>query len=165
MKLVQRQPVGASPFADMERMFDTFFGGTGARSQESGGGRWMPAMDVQETEEAVVLTADLPGMSEDDIEIEVSDGVLSISGERRDERSEEAEGGFRRVERSFGRFSRSMRLPRDTDPEKVTADFDRGVLKVRIAKPESRKPHRVSIGAGAGERSAKTIEGEATDRS
>lgn len=160
MKLVQRQPVNTNPFADMERMFDTFFNSD--RSQAPGG-RWMPAMDVQETEEAVILTADLPGMDEGDIEIEVSDGVLSVSGERRDERREGTEGGFRRVERSFGRFSRSMRLPRDTDPEGVTASFERGVLEVRIAKPESRKPHRVEIGSGSG--SAKAIEGEATAKS
>lgn len=160
MKLVQRQPVSAGPFADMERMFDTFF--SGDRSEEVAG-RWLPAMDVRETEDAVVLTADLPGMTEEDIEIEVSDGVLSISGERRDERREGAQGGFRRVERSFGRFSRSVRLPRDTDPQGVTAAFDRGVLEVRIAKPESRKPHRVEIRSGNG--TAKAIEGEASEKS
>lgn len=158
MRLVRTAPTLAGPFADMDRVFDSFFSGSRDANVAQ---RWLPAVDVAETEEHLVLTADLPGMSEDDIEIEVKDGILSISGERRDAR-DESEGGYRRVERRFGRFARAMRLPRGTDPEAVTASFDRGVLEVRVAKPELTKPHRVAIG-GPAER--KAIEGEATDKS
>lgn len=157
MHLVRRQPVTTSPFTDVERLFDSFFSG----SRTAAVGRpWSPAIDVTETEEEIVLSADLPGLGEDDVAVEVEDGVLTVSGERRDERSDSDEKtGYRRVERSFGRFSRALRLPRGTDPENVTADFDRGVLEVRIAKPESPKAHKVAIGRGEDEREA--IEGEA----
>jgi HSP20 family protein len=143
----------------MDRLFDSFFSGSRGAGVAQ---RWNPAIDLAETEEEIVLTADLPGMAEEDIEIEVKDGVLAVSGERRDER-ERGEAGYRRVERSFGRFSRAIRLPRGTDPERVSASFENGVLEVRVAKPELAKAHRVQIGAGAGD--AKAIEGEATDKS
>ncbi|HEX2070932.1 MAG TPA: Hsp20/alpha crystallin family protein, partial [Thermoleophilaceae bacterium] len=100
--------------------------------------------------------------------IEVQDGTLTISGERSAERERE-QGGWFRVERSFGRFSRSMTLPQGISPDAVTAEFDRGVLTVRIPKPEERKPHRVAIHAGAGNGSAsngeapRTIEGSASE--
>lgn len=156
MRLVQASPV-SGPFAEMDRLFDSFFNGARANTAAW----WTPAVDLAETENELVLTADLPGLNEDDIQIEVKDGVLSISGERRDER-EQVEGDFRRVERHFGRFSRAVRLPRGTDPEKVTAKFDRGVLEVRVAKPELARAHRIPIGAPSEQ---KAIEGEATDRS
>lgn len=162
MRLVHASPLAGSPFADVDRLFDSFFSGSRNANVAQ---RWVPAIDLAETENELVLTADLPGLGEDDIEIEVKDGVLSISGERRDDR-ERTEGGFRRVERSFGRFSRAMRLPRGTDPDKVTANFDRGVLEVRVAKPEQPQAHRVAIGTGGGEEAkSKAIEGEATDKS
>jgi len=115
----------------------------------------MPAMDLVETADAFVLRADLPGMSEGDIALEVEDGTLTLSGERKDEHEFKKEG-FHRVERAFGTFSRSLTLPKGIDPEAVTASFDRGVLEVRIPKPEERKPRRISIGVGD---SPKTIEG------
>jgi HSP20 family protein len=102
-------------------------------------------MDIAENDDAIVLRADLPGMSEEDVQIEVEDRVLTISGERRQEDEEESDG-YRRVERVFGRFSRSLTLPDGVDPDKVQADFKDGVLEVKIPKPEQRKPHRISIG-------------------
>jgi HSP20 family protein len=115
--------------------------------------RWMPAMDLVETDEHFVLRADLPGIAEDDLKIELEDGTLTISGERKAEREARNEG-FYRVERAFGTFSRSLTLPKGVDADAVTANFDRGVLEVRIPKPEERKPRRIEI-AGA----QKTIEG------
>ncbi len=112
-------------------------------------------MDLVELDDHFVLRADLPGMSEADIKLEVEDGVLVLSGERKDEHETKKEG-FHRVERAFGTFSRSLTLPKGIDPEAVTASFDRGVLEVRIPKPEERKPRRISIGVGD---SPKTIEG------
>ena len=116
--------------------------------------RWMPAMDLVEDGEQYVLRADLPGLSEEDIKIEFEDRTLTVSGERKSEHESKGEGYFR-VERAFGSFSRSLTLPRGIDPEAVTASFDRGVLEVRIPKPEARKPRRIEIGGAA----QQTIEG------
>ena len=113
--------------------------------------RWMPAMDLVETEDHFVLRADLPGLSEDDIKIELEDRTLTVSGERKAEHESTADGRYR-VERAFGSFSRSLTLPQGVDGEAVTASFDRGVLEVSIPKPEARKPRRIEIGA------TKTIE-------
>jgi HSP20 family protein len=129
---------------DMNRLFDSFFG-----SRPNGAPRrWIPAIDLVETEDHLVLKADLPGLGEDDVDIEIKDNVLTVSGERKDEHEEKGEG-FYRVERSFGGFSRSLTLPRGVDADAVSARFDRGVLEVRIPKPEERKPTRVQIGGGS----------------
>ena len=141
---------------DMNRLFNTAFdtpAGTG-----NGGTlrRWMPAMDLVETDDEFVVRADLPGLGEDDVKIEVEDNILTLSGERKAEHESKQEG-YHRVERAFGAFSRSLTLPKGVDPEAVTASFDRGVLEVHIPKPEQRKPRRISIGVG-GEQ-PKTIEG------
>ncbi len=137
--------------ADMNRLFDGFFQ---ARGNGTGGHRrWIPAMDLVETEEDLVLRADLPGMTEDDVEIEIKDGVLTVSGERKAEH-EEKEEGFYRVERAFGNFSRSLSLPQGIDAGAVGANFDNGVLEVRVPKPAERKPTRVQIGSGTVESTA-----------
>jgi len=109
--------------------------------------RWMPAMDLVEADEHFVLRADLPGMSEEDVNIEVEERVLTISGERKAEHTE-TKDGYQRFERAFGAFSRSLTLPEGIDAEAVSASFDRGVLEVRIPKPEQVKPKRVEIQVG-----------------
>jgi HSP20 family protein len=86
-------------------------------------------------------------MSQDDVSIEVRDNALTISGERKAEK-ETHERGWYRVERQFGRFSRSLTLPEGVDPDSIKAEFDNGVLVVTIPKPEQRKPRRVQIGGG-----------------
>jgi len=132
---------------DMNRLFDSFFGRREGGGNGSYGRRWIPAMDLVETDDALVLRADLPGLDRDDIEIEVKDNVLTVSGERKADHEEKGEG-FYRVERAFGRFSRSLDLPRGIDASGVKADFEQGVLEVRIPKPEERKPTKVEIGGG-----------------
>jgi HSP20 family protein len=104
-------------------------------------------MDLVETEDHLVLRGDLPGLTEDDVSIEIKDNVLTVSGERRAE-SEEKSEGYHRIERAFGSFSRSLSLPQGIDPEQVDAKFDNGVLEVRIPKPAEAKPTRVEIGKG-----------------
>ena len=126
MQLVRTRPAVAAPLSDVERLFDSFFSGSRAAAVAR---PWAPAVDVAENEEAIVLTADLPGLSEDEIAIEVDDGVLTVSGERRDSRTDK-EAGYRRVERSFGRFSRALRLPRGTDPEAISASFDLSLIHI-----------------------------------
>jgi HSP20 family protein len=148
MALIRWDPVREldSLQGDMNRLFDRFFEG---RSANSGAvRRWIPAMDLVETGDHLVLRADLPGMSEDDVDIEIKDGVLTVSGERKAEHEEKGEG-FHRVERSFGSFSRSLSLPDGVDVGKVEANFADGVLEVRVPKPEESKPTRVQIGTGS----------------
>ena len=139
--------------SDMNRLFNAAFDAPAATRSRS----WAPAMDLLETGEQFVLRADLPGLDESDVKIELEDNVLTVSGERRSEHDGEGEG-FHRVERSFGSFSRSLTLPRGVDPEAVTAAFDRGVLEVRIPKPEQRKPRRIEI-SGAADSEPRTLEG------
>src|SRR6266576_1930561 len=129
--------------SEVNRLFDSFFGGqaTGATAR-----RWVPAMDLVETDDRLVLRADLPGLDRDDVSIEIKDGVLTVSGERKAEHEEHADG-YHRVERALGSFSRSLTLPRGIDADRVSAEFDKGVLEVRIPKPEQQKPHRVEIAA------------------
>jgi HSP20 family protein len=103
-------------------------------------------MDLVETDDHLVLRADLPGLDKDDVEIEVKDDVLTVSGERKAEH-EERQDGFHRIERAYGGFARSLTLPKGIDPDQVQAEFNKGVLEVRIPKPAERKPHRVQIGA------------------
>lgn len=121
-------------------------------------------MDLVEADDHFLLKADLPGMDEGDIAIEIRDNTLRVSGERKSEH-EKSERGWYRVERSFGQFSRSLTLPEGIDPDAVKASFDRGVLHVRIPKPEERKPRRVQIEVGAGNGSQPAqVEGTATEK-
>jgi HSP20 family protein len=151
MALVRWEPVRelSSLQNDMNRLFNTFFdtptGGNGGSAPR----RWMPAMDLVETDDHFVLKADLPGLSEDDVHIDVEDNILTVSGERKAEHEDKREG-YVRVERSYGSFRRSLTLPEGVEPEAVSASFDRGVLEVRIPKPEERKPRRVAIQVGSG---------------
>jgi HSP20 family protein len=112
-------------------------------------------MDLVEDDGAYVLRADLPGLRPEDVAIELEDGVLTVSGERKSEQTERREG-YHRVERASGSFSRTLTLPDGVDPEQVEARFENGVLEVRVPKPAQKQPHRVSIAVGGG---AKTIEG------
>jgi HSP20 family protein len=139
------------PFT-LQTLFDSVFDAP-SPSRSGAARRWMPAMDLVESDDRYVLRADLPGLGEDDINIEFEDGTLTISGERTSEH-ETKKDGYVRVERAFGAFSRSLTLPKGIDPEAVSASFDRGVLEVSIPKPEQRKPRRIEV-AGA----TKTIEG------
>ena len=143
---------------EMNRLFNTVFD---APAPANGGTlrRWMPAMDLVETGEHFVLRADLPGLAEDAVTIEVEDRVLTISGERKAEH-DDLQDGYYRLERAFGAFSRSLTLPDGVDAEKIAASFDKGVLEVQIPKPEERKPRRVEIAVGG---SRPAIEGRAAE--
>jgi HSP20 family protein len=156
--LVKPEPFSQEFDRFVNRLFDS--GGP------AGSTRWVPPMDLVEVDDHFVVRADLPGLREDDVAIEVQDGTLTISGERSAEH-ERAERGWFRVERSFGSFSRSLTLPDGVDPDGVSADFERGVLTVRIPKPEERKPRRIAIrpaavGSAAGN-APDTIEGTASE--
>jgi HSP20 family protein len=139
--------------SEIDSVFDAFFG---SPIVDGHARRWVPAVDLVEGDDELVLRADLPGLERDDVEVEINDGVLTVSGERKVQNEEKADG-FHRVERAYGSFSRSVRLPKGAEADAVTAEFDKGVLEVRIPKPEERKPHRVQIGAGS-------VEGNATEK-
>jgi HSP20 family protein len=150
MALVRWEPVRelSSLQSDMNRLFNTFFDTTTGGNGGTAPRRWIPAMDLVETDDHFVLKADLPGLSEEDVHIDVEDDVLTVSGERNAEHEEKGEG-YVRVERSYGSFRRSLTLPEGVEAEAVTASFDRGVLEVRIPKREERKPRRVAIQVGS----------------
>ena len=162
MALIRWEPVRElnSIQSEMNRLFNSFFD-----TPTSNGGsqvrRWIPAMDVVEIEGAFVLRADLPGLSDQDVNIEVEDNVLTVSGERKSEHEERKEGYYR-VERASGSFRRSLTLPEGVDPESLSANFENGVLEIRIPKPEQRKPRKVAITVGGN--ATASIEGsEAAD--
>ena len=148
------------PFSsEINRLFDTLFeaGHSANRNQ-----RWAPAMDLVEADDHFVLKADLPGLSEKDVAIEVQDGTLKISGERKEEH-EQSERGWYRIERSFGSFARSLTLPEGVDPDGITAEFRDGVLELRIPKPEERKPRRIEI-SSTGNGGPAAVEGTAQEK-
>ena len=158
MALVRWEPVRElhTIQSEMNRLFNTFFDAPAGQSGAGGGTRrWIPPMDLVETDDHFVLRADLPGLGEGDVKLEVQDNVLTLSGERRFEHEAKGEG-FYRVERGSGAFSRSLTLPEGVNLDAIAASFDKGVLEVRIPKPEERKPRRVEIAVGD---APKAIEG------
>lgn len=107
---------------------------------------WTPAVDVRETKDEIVLTAELPGVDGKDVSVSVENGVLSISGEKTEERTEGGEDAqFHVIERRHGSFERSFRMPRSADGEKVDARFKDGLLTVSIPKVEAAKPRRIEV--------------------
>jgi HSP20 family protein len=134
---------------EMNRLFNTFFDQPSQSHRGNGPARrWLPPMDLIETADKYTLRADLPGLSDEDLNIQFEDNVLTISGERKAEHTDQQEGYYR-MERAFGTFSRSLTLPDGVDPDTVHARFDRGVLQVDIPKPERKKPKTVQISLGA----------------
>ena len=130
------------PFSrEVDRLFDRLFDAPAAQ-------RWAPAMDLTEVDDHYVLKADLPGVADEDVSIEVDGGVLTVAGERKAEH-EQHEQGWHRIERSFGAFQRQLTLPEGVDADAVSAEFDRGVLIVRVPKPERVKPRRIAISSGS----------------
>ena len=133
---------------EMNRLFNTFFDQPNPAGRSGAGARrWIPAMDLIESGDHYVLRADLPGLSDDDVNVQLEDNVLTISGERKTQH-EQHEEGYYRIERAFGNFARSLTLPDGVDPDAVQAHFDRGVLEIRIPKPEQKKPRQVQIALG-----------------
>ena len=125
---------------EIDRLFEDVWGrGGSARS-------WMPSVDVRESEKAITLEFELPGIRAENIDITSENGVLTVRGEKREERKEgEEEGGrYHVVERSYGEFIRSFQLPPGVDEESIEADFDNGVLTVKVPKSETQS-RRISI--------------------
>jgi HSP20 family protein len=109
--------------------------------------KFVPPVDICEDEQTITLTAEVPGMNEKELEVTLENNVLTINGERKFE-DEEKKENFHRIERRYGKFTRSFTLPTFVDPQKVNATFENGVLKVTLAKREEFKPKQIKIGIG-----------------
>ena len=139
------------PLSEMNRLFDQMFGGVTRRTgdeQRTQAAGWSPAIDVIQEDEDLVLRAELPGAKPEDVDITVHNGVLTISGKLKEEREEERSGYLVRERRS-GTFRRSLQLPKDVDEDKIKANFENGVLEVKIPGAAAiQEPKRIQIGGG-----------------
>ena len=132
----------------MSHLFGDYFNG-GRFSDwgfdlEGGKAGWFPAVDVQETDKEYVFTADVPGLSKDDVNVEVEKGLLKIRGERKEDKEEKGKN-YLRKEHFYGSFNRNFPLPADAKTEDVKADYKNGVLTIRVARTEELKPKSVKI--------------------
>jgi HSP20 family protein len=132
------------------RLVDSFFNQDLLPSEEVSNRTWMPPVDIQETEDAYRLVAELPGLTKDDINITLENNVLRLTGERKFEKDvqEKKEGkkeGYHRIERAYGTFVRAFTLPSQVSHDKVEAKFENGLLTIMVPKAELAKPRRISI--------------------
>jgi HSP20 family protein len=142
-----------SPFRDvvsvqdeMSRLFDDVFGQRPARVQWTDG-IWNPSVDVTEDKDSVVVKAEMPGLNKDDVKISVQDSILTLKGEKKQEK-EEKETDYHRIERSYGSFCRSFQLPTTVRADKIKANYKDGVLSIILPKTEEVKPKEIPIGIG-----------------
>jgi HSP20 family protein len=122
-----------------------------------------PPVDIYEDEHNVTLKIDVPGIDEKDINVHVENNTLTVHGERKFEK-EEKEENYRRVERQYGSFTRTFTLPNTVDQENVQADYDKGVLKVKLAKKAEARPKQIKVNVGSATGSEKTLEGKAPSK-
>ena len=141
---------------EVNRLFSTSF----SRSFGDEGmarGAWTPNVDIFENKDEIVLEAELPGMNREDFELSIENNVLTLRGERRFEKKDEADS-YHRVERAYGAFSRSFTLPQTVSGEGAAAEYKNGVLRVALRKREEVKARRIEIKGESGAQPAKTIE-------
>ena len=138
----------------MQRLFQENFGSQG-REESLTTSVFAPAVDVYEDEHNITLKIEVPGIDEKDIDIRVENNTLTVHGERKFEKDEKEEN-YRRVERQYGSFTRTFTLPNTVDSENIQADYDKGVLKIRLAKKAEAKPKQIKVNVG----SQKTLEAE-----
>jgi HSP20 family protein len=131
---------------EMNRVLNEAFGRGGNEEAGWTSGAWAPPVDIYETDNAVVMKAELPGISKNDISIELKDNTLVIRGERKRE-DEVKEGGYHRMERVYGAFQRSFLLPTTVDQEKVKANYKDGVLELYLPKVLAAQPKRIAVTA------------------
>ncbi len=112
---------------------------------EPGARPWVPPVDIKETENELILKADIPDVDMKDIDVRMENGTLMLRGERKFEDSKDGSGGWHRVERSYGTFERVFSLPDTVDPENVKADYRNGVLTVTLPKKEVAKPRQIKV--------------------
>jgi HSP20 family protein len=144
---------------EVNRLFSTNL--TRAFGDEGiGRGAWNPSVDIYESKDQIVLEAELPGMNRDDFELTVENNVITLRGERRFEKRDEADN-YHRVERSYGSFTRSFTLPQTVSAEGAIAEYNNGVLRVTLPKREEAKSRRIEITGESAATSGKTLEAKA----
>jgi HSP20 family protein len=148
------------PFRELSTLqnrVNSLFQDYGRNSQDelTASGSFIPAVDVYEDEHKVTLKLEVPGVKQEDLDVQVEKNTLTIRGERKFEK-EEKEENFQRIERRYGSFSRSFTLPNTIDTESVNASYEHGVLKIELAKREEAKPKQIKVNIGTGK---KTLEG------
>ena len=137
-------PSGLNVRDPLFRVLDSFFNQDLLPSEEVSNRTWMPPVDIQETDDSYRLTAELPGLTKDDINITLENNVLRLSGERKFEKDVKKES-YHRIERSYGNFTRSFALPQQVSSDKVEAAFKDGVLTITVPKAEQAKPRKIAI--------------------
>jgi HSP20 family protein len=130
---------------ELNRLFGRTYGGAEGGSGSTGS--WVPPLDVFESNDKYVVAVELPGIEPSDVEVSVEDSTLTIKGQREFFYKDAAEDAFRRIERRYGQFTRTVTLPTTADVEKVDATFDKGVLTVEVPKREEAKPRKITVKA------------------
>jgi HSP20 family protein len=152
MNIVRFEPFhdlsSLSSLSALQNRFDRFFGEALARptnsEEEPLRASWMPTIDVHENEQAITLRAELAGLTEDDVELTVDKGRMTLQGEKKLDK-EDTDGEYRRIESRYGSFYRSFPLPDAVDQEKIEASFSNGVLTVVLTKSEAAKPKKIAL--------------------
>ena len=128
----------------INRIFDESFSRTADVNDDISMSAWKPSVDIYETDEAIILKAELPGIKKEDVSVEVKDNILTLRGERVEDK-EIKEGSYFRKERCFGTFSRAFNLQHRVQPDKIKAKFKDGILEIEIPKPEEEKPKQITV--------------------
>jgi HSP20 family protein len=139
----------------MNRLFRDSYGNNEGREESLNNTSFAPPVDVYEDEHNVILKIEVPGIEEKDIDVRIENNTLTVHGERKFEQ-EEKEENYRRVERQYGSFTRTFTLPQTVDQENVQADYDKGVLKIKLSKKAEAKPKQIKVNVGG----QKTLEGK-----
>ena len=139
-----------NPFVELDEIqnrLNRLFVDRGAKTPGDAFADFMPAVDIQETDNEFIVKADLPDVKKEDVKVHLQDGVLAIEGERRQEKEEKGKR-FHRIERECGKFVRRFAMPTEIDPEKVRAEFKEGVLHVTVPKAPTAKPKVIDVRVG-----------------
>ncbi len=152
--------------ATLQDRLNRAFGSAFARSDrddEVSMAAWAPPVDIVEEKDRIVITAELPGFKEDQIEIQSENGMLTLRGERQFEKQQDGKS-YHRVERSYGQFVRSFSLPNNVDRERIRAEFSDGLLRIDLPKREDAKPRTIKIAPGNGGKQPETIDVKSPSR-
>ena len=147
--------------ASLQNRVNSLFQDYGRTGQDelTASGSFVPPVDVYEDEHKVTLKLEIPGINQDDVDIRLENNTLTVRGERKFEK-EEKEENFHRIERRYGSFYRAFTLPNTVDSENVNANYDNGVLTIKLAKKAEAKPKQIKVNIGAGQKGDKTLEGK-----
>jgi len=135
----------SSPVFGLRREIDRLFEDAFTRDGQS----WTPAVDIKETENELTVELELPGLKPENVEITAENGLLTIRGEKRSERKEKEQSRYHLVERTYGSFMRTFQLPQGIDEEQIAAEYDNGILSLRIPKAALPQPRRIQINSGS----------------